>query len=213
MAKELGKLIFFLPRDVIRCTMPASFKKLYPKTTIILDCTEVFIQRPKKLMTRAQTYSDYKSHNTGKVLIGVAPSGYMMFVSEVFGGRASDKYITSQSGFYNYILPRDQVMADRGFGIESELRAGMGTLNIPEFTKGKKQLNVHEVVRSRRIASVRIHVERAISRWKVFRLLKFTFPNSMISVLDDIVRICGGLCNLLPPLISGKEKKLPSVVS
>ena len=168
MAKQLGKLIFFLPRDVIRCTMPASFKKLYPKTTIILDCTEVFIQRPKKLMTRAQTYSDYKSHNTGKVLIGVAPSGYMMFVSEVFGGRASDKYIISQSGFYNYILPRDQVMADRGFGIESELRARMGTLNIPEFTKGKKQLYVHEVVRSRRIASVCIHVERAISRWKVF---------------------------------------------
>ena len=187
-------------------TMPHSLKCLYPKTTNIIDCTEVFMQRPKKYMTRSLMFSNYKSHNTAKFLIGCAPSGYIMFVSNAFGGRASDNFITKKSGFYDYITPGMQVMADRGFTIDSELRLRHATLNIPSFTKGHKQLPESNVVKSCRIASVRIHVERCIDRVKNFRLLKFTLPNSINSQLDDIMIVCAGLCNLLPPLIRPVKK-------
>jgi hypothetical protein len=38
-----------------------------------------------------------------------------MFISKAFGGRASDKFIVEKSGFMNYLLPGDEIMADRGF--------------------------------------------------------------------------------------------------
>jgi hypothetical protein len=47
-------------------------------------------------------------------------------------------------------------------------------LNIPAFTKSKPQLSAEDVTLTRRIARVRIHVERAIRRLKVFKMLSGT---------------------------------------
>ena len=41
-------------------------------------------------------------------------------------------------------------------------------LNIPPFMEGRQQLPAEEVQEGRRIASVRIHVERAIGRIKTY---------------------------------------------
>lgn len=51
-----------------------------------------------------------------------------------------------------------QVMADRGFLIKEELLCRGASLVIPSFTKGKNQLRGKEVVMSRKIANLRIHV-------------------------------------------------------
>ena len=56
-------------------------------------------------------------------------------------------------------------MADRGFDISDDLPEGV-TLNISAFMKGKEQLSFEEETETRRIASVRIHVECAIERDK-----------------------------------------------
>ena len=171
MAVKLSECIVWLPRESIRRTLPSSFSDTYPKTTCIIDCTEVYIQRPFSLKARNQTYSSYKSHNTAKFLIAIAPNGYIMFISKAYGGRASDNFITKSCGFLNYLLPGDEVMADRGFTISEELCARQVKLNIPAFMKGRTQLSAQETIESRRIASVRIHVERAINRLKCYRLL------------------------------------------
>ena len=42
------------------------------------------------------------------------------------------------------------------------MRLFCSTIKIPAFTKGKKQLSGLEVEQTRRIANVRIHVERVI---------------------------------------------------
>lgn len=101
--------------------MPTSFKNSYPKTTCIIDCTEMFIQLPFSLKARAQTYSSYKSHNTAKVLVAIAPSGYIMFISHSYAKRASDNFITKTSGVLNVLSPGDEVMADRGYTIGEDL--------------------------------------------------------------------------------------------
>ena len=66
-------------------------------------------------------------------------------------------------------------MADRGFDLEDDLPAGV-TLNIPAFLDGQDQLSAEDEVVTRRIASVCVHVERAIARIKSFRILKQAFP-------------------------------------
>lgn len=92
--------------------MPSRFQERYPKTTEIIDCAETFMQRPKK-KNRGETYSHYKSYNTVEYLVGISPQGQIMFISKVFGGRASDKFIVEKSGFLNYLLPGDKILADR----------------------------------------------------------------------------------------------------
>ena len=90
----------------------------------------------------------------------------------------------------------DCILADRGFNIKEELSALGATLKIPSFTKGKKQLSGGEVDTSRRLSSVRIHVERVIGRIKKFRLLQTTLPLTQVDLLDDIMVIVCSLVNI-----------------
>ena len=80
-----------------------------------------FIERPKPLDCQAAAWSNYKHHNTIKSLTGISPSGFNTFLSSCYCGRASDKFITKFSGFYNILELDDVVMADRGFQIQEDL--------------------------------------------------------------------------------------------
>ncbi|XP_075733039.1 uncharacterized protein LOC119161702 [Rhipicephalus microplus] len=149
---------------------PSFITSDYEGTTCIIDCTEVFLHRPMKLMPRAQTYSKYKAHNTVKFLVAIAPNGCIMYVSNVVGGRASGKFITADCGIENLLGHGDEIMADRGFSQSRNLELQGVNLNMPTFTKERPQLSEGDVTRSRRIVSLRIHVERAINRIKTYRI-------------------------------------------
>jgi len=55
-------------------TMPNDFQKRFKKCVVSIDWFEVIIERPSSLLARAQTYSNYKKHNTVKFLIGTTQS-------------------------------------------------------------------------------------------------------------------------------------------
>ena len=146
--------------------MPKSFCRLYPKTRVTIDCTEFYFQRPRSPSAQSDTYSTYKSRNTGKCLLGISPSGTFIFVSDVYGGNVSDIYITEHSNILELIEEGDDIMADTEFTIR-DLLTKKATLNIPPFTRKctwgkKKRLNVNEIKQTRNIAKLRVHVERAI---------------------------------------------------
>ena len=65
------------------------------------------MERLSNLKARATTWSNYKHRNTAKVLIGITPQGTVAFVSDAWGGRANDKYITENYGILKKLLPRD----------------------------------------------------------------------------------------------------------
>lgn len=64
---------------------------------IVLDCTELFAETPSSLSARKQLFSNYKHHSTVKFLVGINTYGAVTYVSEMYGGRASDKFITQES--------------------------------------------------------------------------------------------------------------------
>ena len=105
------------------------------------------------------------------------------------------------SNLYDLLEKGDSVMADKGFDIVNDLPEGV-SLNIPPILRGKEHLSVQEETETRQIAAVRIHVERAISRIKIFKILSTVFPITMGADLNKIWVICSYLTNFLPPLIN-----------
>ena len=96
-------------------------------------------------------------------------------------------------------------MADRGFTIKDILKELGINLNIPLFLEGRKQLSSSDVEAGRKIASLRIHVERAIGRIKCFGILKGTIPISLARLTNQIVCVCAFLSNFGPALVSSPE--------
>ena len=171
-------LIRWPSKQLVKKHLPKCFSK-YPRTRVIIDCTELKVEKSNAPSSQKVTWSDYKSHNTFKLLVGIAPSGAFSFVSDLYSGAISDRAITNL---------RDLVTKRNA------------TLNIPPFVKGK-QLSTKACTKTRRIASLRIHVERAIQRMKKFRLLQGVIPISIASVANQAVFVCAALCNLLKPLV------------
>ena len=200
---KLGSIPIWPTREQVDRTMPESFQRAYPTTRCIIDCTELFCQRPSSLATQSALYSHYKSHVTYKGLVGISPVGAITFVSQLYDGSISYKDIVQKSGFLSPGLwkANDSVMADRGFTIEEELRKLLASLNIPCFLAGRDQLTVAEVKESQSIASVRIHVERAIQRIKKFRIIRNEIPLTLHGSVNQIWTVCCLLCNFMSPLI------------
>ncbi|XP_064479223.1 uncharacterized protein LOC135392443 [Ornithodoros turicata] len=206
MYVRLKGLILWPSRECLQKTMPMAFRSAFGlKVAVILDCFEVFIDRPSSLVTRALTWSHYKHHNTVKYLIGICPQGVVTYVSKGWGGRTSDKEITESCGVLDNLLPGDSVLADRGFTIADSVGIHRAKLELPAFTRGKAQLSPWEVENTRRLANVRIHVERVIGLVRTkYSILKSTIPIEMVTtregdevpMLDKVVVVCCSLCNL-----------------
>ncbi len=212
----LTPLILWPERADLWKTMPQTFKYSFGnKVTVIIDCFEVFIDKPSNLLARAQTFSSYKHHNTAKVLIGITPQGTISFVSKAWGGQTSDKYLTQNCGILDMLLPGDLILADRGFTIQESVWYHQANINIPAFTRGKDQLDPVDVEKTRGIANVRIHVERVIgSLRQKYTILQSTLPTDYLTcsksgnseeesvpLLDRIIRVCSALVNLCPAIV------------
>ena len=113
-----------------------SFQK-YPTTEIIIDGTEMFVERATSMKTQTQTWSNYKDHNNWKALVGISTNGIVTFVSSLWKGRVSDKELTKSTGLLEKLEPGDNIMVDRGFDIADILLPGV-TINIPPFKRGTK---------------------------------------------------------------------------
>ena len=104
-------------------------------------------------------------------------------------------------------------MADRGFTIKDMLKQLKIELNLPPFMEGRKQLPAEEVQEGRNIASLRIHVERAIGRLKNFGILSGTIPLSLSWLTNQIVHVCAFLCNFQPALVPSPQGTAESDVT
>ena len=188
LSKFSGKaLVVWPPKKSIREHLPEIFLKSgYGKCRVIIDCAEVFIER----------WSDYKHHDSFKLLVGITPTGFISFLSSCYGGRARDKFITRDGGFYDLLERDDEVMADRGFQIQKGLLLHFCRLVVPPGARVKSQMTKSEVKKSKEVANLRIHVGRAINRIKLIRILKGNIPVTMIQHTDDIILTCAELCNL-----------------
>ena len=152
---------------------------------------------------RILTYSHYKGTNTFKILVGVSPAGLITFVSEAYGGRTSDKYITVDSGILDKLTPySDKVMVDKGFHIENEcLNLGLELIR-PPFLHQSKQFSKQESMKTALIARARVLVERSIQRLKLYKILQKRLDWNHVGEINEIIQVCVSLANLSNPILA-----------
>ena len=108
----------------------------------------------------------------------------------------SDREIVRRSGFLD--LPfddQDSVMADKGFTIQDLLPLGI-SLNLPPFLGGSSQMPAEDVVETQEIASLRIHIERAINKIKNFHIWDKVIPLHQIALVNQMWAVRAFCCNI-----------------
>ena len=150
--QELRPLNPFPSRDIIQRNMPSCFHT-FPNLRVILDCTEIFVQKSSSLVNQNLSFSHYKHHTTVKFLIGITPSGVISLVSEGFGGRVSDRQMIEKSLLLDMLEEGDGVMADKGFTIADMLEKKGCNLNIPPFRSSSTQFSSQDVLKLKKLLS------------------------------------------------------------
>ncbi|XP_022518560.2 uncharacterized protein LOC103044012 [Astyanax mexicanus] len=211
MFTHLSPLVHWPERHCLQGSMPHQFVEAFGnRIAVIVDCFEINIERASNLKARAQTFSHYKHKHTLKYLIGITPQGAVSFISKGWGGRASDKHVTENSGLLQKLLPGDLVLADRGFDIRDIVGLMCAEVKIPTFTRGRCQLDAKDVEETRKIAHLRVHVERVIGCVRTkYTILSGNIPLSMVLpcegedmvLLDKVVSVCCALTNMCPSVV------------
>ena len=137
-----------------------------------------------------------------KGLIGITPNGAVSFASELYCGSISDPEIVEKSGFYNYLHKGDLVMADKGFLTKDQLARVGARLAMPQFLSHKEQFSPQECELNKKVASLRIHVERYMERLKNWHFFGRVIPISCANIASDTWIVVACLSNFLPPIIS-----------
>ena len=114
----------------------------------------------------------------------------------------SDVDLVQQCGLLSLLESGDSVMADKGFDIQ-HLFSGLGVrLNIPPKRQGDRQFTPDDIMKTKKIAAVRIHVERAINRMKQYALVGGVIPNTLWDNADQLIFVAGYLTGFEPGLVA-----------
>ena len=81
------------------------------------------------------------------------------------------------------------------------------TVNMPPFLTRPDQLTALQTEETMSIASVRIHVKRAIGKIKTYHSLDANVPNTFSPYASQIAKVCELLTNFLPPLLPPAKAK------
>ncbi|KAF4514111.1 UNVERIFIED_CONTAM: hypothetical protein B566_EDAN019090, partial [Ephemera danica] len=210
MSDKLAQIPIFPPKTEVERTTPEYIKKLFKGLRIIIDSLELFTQSPSSILTQREIFSSYKHHTTAKAMLGIAPSGLISYFTRLYAGRCSDKKILRHCGLLDLLEPNDVIMADRGFDIDVDVKERGISIITPAFLRGRSQFNREEVSKSRQLAQVRVHVERAVRKVKEFKILEGTIPISLVPMLDRIWTICVHLSNFTGHLIKQSTAEKPT---
>ncbi|KAL7287209.1 hypothetical protein TKK_0018640 [Trichogramma kaykai] len=113
----------------------------------------------------------------------VSPAGLITFVSDAYGGRASDTAIFSQRKLVNMLEPDDGIM------------------------KKRRQFPEDLPINTSKIACARIHVERINQRLKVWSMISSKMPVNVLGIADEIFTVLCATVNMTNPILSDDKFK------
>jgi hypothetical protein len=120
MYYQFKEIDIWAAQETIQQHFPCDFKRTFPSTRVIMDATETPTVKPSHVQAQSITWSSYKNKNTLKTMIGITPRGAVSYVSDSYGGSASDRQIIERSELLDQgkFEPKDSIMADRGIMVQ-----------------------------------------------------------------------------------------------
>jgi hypothetical protein len=137
-SRQWGEINVWPSGALVKYFAPKDFLQKFPSVRVIVDCTELPIQKPSDPVVQRATFSTYKNRNTVKVMVGISPGALITYLSPAYGGSASDRQIVERSGLVYMCDPKDSIMAYKGFNVQDLFALNDVTVNIPSFFKQKK---------------------------------------------------------------------------
>jgi len=195
LALELRGLIYWPCAEEIVLCYPKCFER-FEDVVSIVDCFEIFTEKPSHAENNTLIFSSYKNHATVKFLISCTPGGTINFLSAPAGGNMSDTEIFDQSNIVQKCKAGEAIMADKGFRVErSCLQKGV-RLIIPKFVKKGKQFTEEKNEHNKHITNARIHIERVIGRLRDYHILTGILPSSQLDLIEPACVVCCALTNI-----------------
>ena len=188
-------------QELVRLYSPTDFQTKFPTTRAVLDGTECPCKRPSAPAAQQVVFSTYKNRCTSKVLVGATPGGLVSYVSTAYGGSASDRQIIERSDLIKKCSPGDSLMADKGFDVQDIFAPFDVSINIPSFFRKKNRMSGQTVLKDRKIASKRVHIERIIGLGKTYKILCNPMNHTETLLASDIIFICYMLINFRPCIV------------
>ena len=161
---------------------------------------QLFIETPKGHKNQRLSWSNYKHHNTMKILVTVAPNSSIIFASKNCSGSISDKVLTNRCSYLDRIDHYYQLMPDKGFNMADDCASRCVELIIPPGKRHRSQMLSKAVKKTNSTAKMKILAEQAIRQLKILKNLANEVLISVIPQLDDIVIVCSALTNLRKPV-------------
>lgn len=175
----------------------------FKSCVLIIDCTEIFTQTPSSSILKKLFFSNYKHHQTVKLLVIMDVRGNIVYVSPPFPGHISDVQITSQhESIFQRLWNGAGVMVDKGFTQLSVLakRYNLDVI-IPPRLNIRDKFSKQQLSDCQEIAATRIHVERAIRRAKTFKYLDREVSVSELPNYGIGSTVCFYISSFISPLV------------
>ncbi|XP_014228695.1 uncharacterized protein LOC106653677 [Trichogramma pretiosum] len=204
LAHLLKTLIYAPSQESVKKLLPIQFRANFSDVYLIIDAFEIQILKPTDPVHQSLTWSEYKKCNTLKYLVAVTCDGMIAYISQGYGGRISDVLLFEKCGITQILPEGCGILADRGFKqIDNILNQFNCKLIRPPSVSSTVKPSKSEVLLTKRIASIRIHVERVIRRIREYKLLE---PHASLDLdimpnIDCAVTIACALINLQKPVI------------
>ena len=180
---------------------------LIPGLAVLVDVSEQQIYRPQDDETQRKHYSGKAKRHTMKTQYATAYDGLILQTSTVVAGSKHDFAVFKESvPTFPENLPREQETAlDKKLleyirYIADSAYAGMDGIvskcHVSRKRKPGKKLTPAEKEYNKALSKIRIRVEHAIRRVKVFRVMgdRYRNPRKKYAIINDIV--CG-LVNMI----------------
>ena len=106
MSDCLGQLSFTTERENLERNLPKCFKPDYEDVYLIIDCTELYIEKPSQVIQQSATWSEYNGHNTGKGLIALSPLMLPDFAFTLREGSGVKNFAREYSSSYSHLLSK-----------------------------------------------------------------------------------------------------------
>lgn len=197
----LEKTIHWPKTEELLKDLPECFQSL-KQTRVILNCSETQIDKQRCYNCQKKLAANANRPNQAiKLVLGVAPSGLIIFKSNVFESQLAEVSVFKQTNIMDKLDPaREAIMSDKTINIEAEcVEHNITLIKLPKLGKNK-QFGKHDVELIKNISTARIHVDRTLKRFRLYKIMQTKVHWRILPYLDDVCTVIAGIVNMNNPI-------------